>query len=93
MTTDLGWDREHPAMAEPLGAHGDRTHSFAAGRVCAWPGCTTTLSIYNGSGVCAAHDLGGHRRRLYVRHAGGTQVHHPVDDAGPSPAEHPRRSR
>ncbi|HEX2053680.1 MAG TPA: hypothetical protein VHJ78_08160 [Actinomycetota bacterium] len=28
---------------------------FAAGRVCAEPGCTTTLSVYNGQDKCSIH--------------------------------------
>ncbi len=29
----------------------------AKGRVCEAPGCSTVLSIYNGFGVCSAHEM------------------------------------
>jgi len=42
---------------ELLGAHVVPIRSYAADRVCAREGCTTRLSVYNGSDRCAAHDF------------------------------------
>jgi hypothetical protein len=39
---------------EPVGSH-HRPVQFSEGRVCAEPGCTTRLSIYNGDEYCALH--------------------------------------
>ncbi len=37
------------------GRRGDRVKAYRMGRVCAEPGCTTILSIYNPSPRCAVH--------------------------------------
>ena len=70
MATHLRWNPDRPAMADAPGGHDEPVHSFGAGRRCGHPGCTTKLSIYNDGALCAAHDLGGRRQRLYVRRAG-----------------------
>lgn len=40
--------------ADPVGSQ-HRPTKFPSGRVCAEPGCTTRLSIYNGDAYCALH--------------------------------------
>jgi len=40
---------------EPLVTYRRTPRTFGADRVCAAPGCTTRLSIYNDGTVCSAH--------------------------------------
>ena len=44
---------------------GQRTS--AKGRMCEAPECTTILSIYNGLGVCSAHEIPKRRPATYNR--------------------------
>ena len=44
------------------GRRSDRVRTYNEGRVCAEPGCTTLLSVYNSSSRCALH-----QRRAVVR--------------------------
>jgi hypothetical protein len=44
------------------GRRSDRVRTYNEGRVCAEPGCTTVLSVYNSSSRCAVH-----QRRAVVR--------------------------
>ncbi len=37
------------------GGRGNRTRTYQQGRTCAYPGCTTRLSMYNPSPMCALH--------------------------------------
>jgi hypothetical protein len=37
--------------------HQSPPRKFARGRVCAEPGCTTHLSVYNGKDYCSLHRL------------------------------------
>jgi hypothetical protein len=37
------------------------------GRVCEAPGCSTILSMYNGLGVCSAHEIPKRRPATYHR--------------------------
>ena len=45
------------------GRRSDRVRSYSEGRVCAEPGCSTLLSVYNPSSRCAIHQ----RRATVVR--------------------------
>ena len=42
-------------MGERFVGHRRSTRTFAQGRVCTQPGCSTRLSIYNGGSLCAVH--------------------------------------
>jgi endogenous inhibitor of DNA gyrase (YacG/DUF329 family) len=44
------------------GRWSDRVRTYSEGRVCAEPGCTTVLSVYNSSSRCSLH-----QRRAVVR--------------------------
>ncbi|HUI04403.1 MAG TPA: hypothetical protein VLZ77_12730 [Acidimicrobiales bacterium] len=65
---------------ELLGAHIVPIRSYAADRVCAQEGCTTRLSVYNGSDRCAAHDFHVEAVRGMPHHGttGGVRHHHGV---------------
>ena len=41
------------------GPRSDRVRIYGEGRVCAEPGCTTLLSVYNPSSRCAVHQRRG----------------------------------
>jgi hypothetical protein len=51
-----------------LGGSASSVKTYERGRVCAVPGCTTSLSIYNPSACCALHERLSreptHRRRF-----------------------------
>ncbi|HTT87446.1 MAG TPA: hypothetical protein VMF60_08775 [Acidimicrobiales bacterium] len=46
---------DHSIGATAFGGHGRPSRTFAAGRVCAEPGCETKLSIYNDDEYCSLH--------------------------------------
>ena len=50
-------DVDSRSSLEPLtpGRRSDRIRFYGQGRVCAQPGCTTLLSMYNPSSRCAVH--------------------------------------
>ena len=60
-------------MAEMVGGPRHRARTFSAGRVCADPGCTVVLSIYNSHDRCARHDFDPNLSRTNVQasHATG----------------------
>ncbi|ACU54821.1 hypothetical protein Afer_1916 [Acidimicrobium ferrooxidans DSM 10331] len=60
---------EETIVAEPL-ATGHAPRTYQRGRVCKEPGCTTTLSIYNKSKYCYAHQPIGASRTRGQRKAG-----------------------
>ena len=50
-----------------LVSKGAQVRVSAKGRVCEAPGCSTILSIYNGLGVCSAHEFPRKASRLLNR--------------------------
>ena len=49
-------------MGHRVVALGRPVHTYASGRVCAAPSCSTRLSIYNPLGYCALHHSQRFRR-------------------------------
>ena len=48
----------------PSGRRSERVQTYREGRLCAEPGCTTLLSMYNSSSRCAVHQRRGAVLRL-----------------------------
>ena len=60
-------DASERVMAEPFVGIRRSPRTYRPDRVCAVPGCTTRLSIYNGTTVCAPHNP----HRVRPRRSGG----------------------
>lgn len=70
-TLSLPWSEDDPAIADVLGDHDHKVHTYQHKGVCKVPGCGTRLSIYNDGDVCALHDFAPHIHLPVIRRVHG----------------------